>query len=222
MKEHTSKPKRIWMAVVVAILCAACLLFFAGRFLFDSFTLLVYEEGIETPISSDGTFEKGRLVSAYSSEGCIDDLDGQGALLDSNFVFWFPATVTAKCDPEHVTYRSLQDSVGISLPNGSKGAELTVSGQDATSYMQMWVYISIAANEDERYSANPAGFESACIDKLQRPFLEVELQYPGGFTSKKHFSILPGYADEFGYLGSIIVVESAEIDALHHDTARQV
>lgn len=40
----------------------------------------------------------------------------------------------------------LDDDMGISLPNGSKGSNLVVSGKDATGYMQTWFYVATHEN----------------------------------------------------------------------------
>ena len=40
----------------------------------------------------------------------------------------------------------LDDDMGISLPNGSKGSNLVFSGKDATGYMRAWFYVATHEN----------------------------------------------------------------------------
>ena len=96
--------------------------------------------------------------------------------------------------------------MGISLPNGSKGSNLVVSGENATGYMQMWFYVATHEESDGYYAAIP-NLEEAAIAELQNPCLEVEVEYFDGAVSKKKYSFFPNEKNEYGFLDGLIVSE---------------
>lgn len=139
--------RRKTIAVALSIL-ALVLVFLvaANRYISDSFTLVAYEEGQPITDPSLNVPEDARLTEAYSSKGHIREHDSRGDLIQSDFVFWLPVTVNAIKAPKQVTYRVLDDDMGISLPNGSKGSNHVVPGKDATGYMQTWFYVATHEN----------------------------------------------------------------------------
>ena len=193
----TKRRKAIAIALSVLVLVLVALVA-VNRYVSDSFTLLVYEEGKPIADPSLNVPENARLTEAYSSKGHIREHDSRGDLIQSDFVFWLPVTVNAIKAPKQVTYRVLVDDMGISLPNGSKGSNLIVSGKDATGYMQMWFYV---ATHD---------LEETTIAELQNPCLEVEVEYYDGTVSKKKYSFFPDEKNEYGILDGLIISECSE------------
>jgi hypothetical protein len=201
----TKRRKAIAIALSVLVLVLVALVA-VNRYVSDSFTLLVYEEGKPIADPSLNVPENARLTEAYSSKGHIREHDSRGDLIQSDFVFWLPVTVNAIKAPKQVTYRVLDDDMGISLPNGSKGSNLVVSGEDATGYMQMWFYVATHEESDGYYAAIP-NLEEAAIAELQNPCLEVEVEYFDGAVSKKKYSFFPNEKNEYGFLDGLIVSE---------------
>lgn len=203
----TKRRKAIAIALSVLVLVLVALVA-VNRYVSDSFTLLVYEEGKPIADPSLNVPENARLTEAYSSKGHIREHDSRGDLIQSDFVFWLPVTVNAIKAPKQVTYRVLDD-MGISLPNGSKGSNLIVSGKDATGYMQMWFYVATHEKSDGYYTEIP-NLEETTIAELQNPCLEVEVEYYDGTVSKKKYSFFPDEKNEYGILDGLIISECSE------------
>ena len=167
------------------------------------------KEGLPVADSSLNAPENAKLTKTYSLKGIADEHDEEWNLQAFEMYYWFPATVSSEKVPETVTYRMLQDGTGISLPYGSKASEITVSGEEATGYMQIWIYEKIAANkvnqplEDEGWY----DFEAACLREHQGCLFEIKVRYANGFEVSKRYSLLPGYEDEWGNLDSLVVAE---------------
>ena len=195
----TKRRKAIAIALSVLALVLVALIA-VNRYVSDSFTLLVYEEGKPIADPSLNVPENARLTEAYSSKGHIREHDSRGDLIQSDFVFWLPVTVNAIKAPKQVAYRVLDDDMG------SKGSNLVVSGEDATGYMQMWFYVATHEESDGYYAAIP-NLEEAAIAELQNPCLEVEVEYFDGAVSKKKYSFFPNEKNEYGFLDGLIVSE---------------
>lgn len=164
----TSRKKILVSALLIVGI--ACILFFANRITNSSFELLAYKEGAPITTQINETTYEGRSVKAYHSLGISREFDNNGNLRSSDFLFWFPATISAQKAPSQVVYRSLQEGVGFSLPHGSKSSELTVPGENATSYMQLWVYIDTKENSSGYYDSDGKEFELPCLNSLQPSF----------------------------------------------------
>ena len=95
----------------------------------------------------------------------------------------------------------------VSGENGSKSSELTVPGEDATSYMQLWVHIDTGENSSGYYDSDGKEFELPCLNSLQPSFFEIELKYQDGSQSIKQYSIFPDKLNASGNLESIIIAE---------------
>ena len=202
--------RRKAIAIVLSVLVLVLVALVAvNRYVSDSFTLLVYEEGKPIADPSLNVPENARLTEAYSSKGHIREHDSRGDLIQSDFVFWLPVTVNAIKAPKQVTYRVLDDDMGISLPNGSKGSNLIVSGKDATGYMQMWFYVATHEKSDGYYTEIP-NLEETTIAEQQNPCLEVEVEYYDGTVSKKKYSFFPDEKNEYGILDGLIISECSE------------
>lgn len=198
-------------AIVIAL--SVLVFLFVGlasvnSYISDSFILLVYEEGQPITDPSLGAPENARLTKTYSLKGINETHDEKWNLLSSEMYFWFPLTIKSIKDPETVTYRMLQTGTGISLPHGSRASEITVSGKDASAYMQVWLYEDIPSSK-----ANPSfgdeghyEFERACLEEHRDALVEIEVLYADGVTSSKRYSLLPGYGEEWG-MASLAVAE---------------
>lgn len=204
----TKRRKTIAVALSILVLVLVFLVA-ANRYISDSFTLVAYEEGQPITDPSLNVPEDARLTEAYSSKGHIREHDSRGDLIQSDFVFWLPVTVNAIKAPKQVTYRVLDDDMGISLPNGSKGSNLVVPGKDATGYMQTWFYVATHEQSDGYYAEIP-NLEETTIAELQNPCLEVEIEYCDGAVSKKKYSFFPDEKNEYGFLDGLIISECSE------------
>lgn len=111
----TKRRKAIAIALSVLVLVLVALVA-VNRYVSDSFTLLVYEEGKPIADPSLNVPENARLTEAYSSKGHIREHDSRGDLIQSDFVFWLPVTVNAIKAPKQVTYRVLDDDMGFHCP----------------------------------------------------------------------------------------------------------
>lgn len=209
-----AKKKKALTAVLAVLLLVFVSLVAVNRYISDSFTLVVYEEGQPIKESSFDVPDNARLTKVYSPKGLYRDFDDQGNLADSDFVFWLPVTVSAQKDIDKVVYRSLHDDVAISLPHGSKCSELIVTGKDATGYMQTWFHIATHEESTGYYTAIP-DIDVTSIAGLQNPCFEVEVRYRDGVVSKKKYSLFPGekeedWCDAYTFaLESLIIAESA-------------
>lgn len=201
----TSRKKILASALLIAGIVG--ILFFANKITNSSFELLAYKEGGPITTQINGTTYEGRSVEAYHSMGISREFDSNGNLQSSNFLFWFPATISAQKAPNQVVYRSLQKGIEFSLPHGSKSSELTVPGEDATSYMQLWVHIDTGENSSGYYDSDGKEFELPCLNSLQPSFFEIELKYQDGSQSIKQYSIFPDKLNASGNLESIIIAE---------------
>lgn len=82
----TKRRKAIAIALSVLALVLVALVA-VNRYVSDSFTLLVYEEGKPIADPSLNVPENSRLTEAYSSKGHIREHDSRGDLIQSDFVF---------------------------------------------------------------------------------------------------------------------------------------
>ena len=198
------------IAVIIAALAAIFVLLVAiGLRTSTSFGLTVYKEGLSVADSSLNAPENAKLTKTYSLKGIADEHDEEWNLQAFEMYYWFPATVSSEKVPEAVTYRMLQDGTGISLPYGSKASEITVSGEEATGYMQIWIYEKIAANKVNQPLEDEGSydFEATCLREHQGCLFEIKVRYANGFEVSKKYSLLPGYEDEWGNLDSLVVAE---------------
>lgn len=101
------------------------------------------------------------------------------------------------------------ENVTLSLPYGVDSRELTVSWDNAKEYVQLWIVVTLDEQALSNLSSTADRPEEMryCIDGLEDSFLEIELQYTNGKTSRKTYSIYPGAKDEFG-LDYVIMTES--------------
>ena len=198
--------KKTTIFALLFLICAVALFASIGCYMVGSFELLAYKEGKAVFTSADLP-DDARSIKGYSPKGHFRDFDAKGILVSSEFVFEFPATMEAEIVPEQVTYRSLRNNVGFSLPHGSRSSELTVQGEAALSYMPIWMHIDVAESMDGWYGNDQDDLDSAAIDSVNNPFLEVELCYPCGIKGMKRYSVYSGDKDDYGMVGNIVVAK---------------
>ncbi len=193
-------------AVALAGIAAVCLIAFATAYCIaaNSFHLRLYADGF----SSEGGYSK---VPVSDLVRISDERDGMGSFKGVRAVYWIPATVASEEDPEWVIYRSHQENVTFSLPNGEGSTELAVPWSQAGQYVQLWIHMEFegetAVFSTDFYSDRNYDQQVFCINALNPNFLEVELQYANGFKASKYYSAVPGDKSEYG-LKNILVTES--------------
>lgn len=197
------------ISISTAVFVAFVLLVVVGFYSSNSFSLTVYEEGLPIADSSLNAPENAKLTKTYSLKGVADEHDEEWNLQAFEMYYWFPVTISSEKVPETVTYRMLQDETAISLPYGSRASEITVSGKEATGYMQVWFYEKVAADKIDQPFEDEGSyeFEASCLREHQGALFEIRAQYTSGLEVSKRYSLLSGYEDEWGNLDSLVVAE---------------
>ena len=199
--------KKMKKLIVVCLMTFACFVVwsFVENAAMKDFHLLVYEEAESFDSDSGGS----RVIQAFSNPRSVYDSEETGKRTYLKTSYMIPGTITASLEPEWVTYRSKQENVTLSLPYGVDSRELTVSWDNAKEYVQLWIVVTLDEQALSNLSSTADRPEEMryCIDGLEDSFLEIELQYTNGKTSRKTYSIYPGAKDEFG-LDYVIMTES--------------
>lgn len=204
--------KKMKILIVVCLMTFACFVVwsFVENAAMKDFHLLVYEEAESFDSSAQDSDSGGsRVIQAFSNPRSVYDSEETGKRTYLKTSYMIPGTITASLEPEWVTYRSKQENVTLSLPYGVDSRELTVSWDNAKEYVQLWIVVTLDKQALSNLSSTADRPEEMryCIDGLEDSFLEIELQYTNGKTSRKTYSIYPGAKDEFG-LDYVIMTES--------------